>query len=155
MLGISDGSIPVISFNYGANLWDRIRYALKVTLHTGFIVGVVFLVLLWTLGEYVLAIFLDDSSQNVINMAVHGPRIMGFAFLLNGFNISSASFFTALDNAKWSLVISSCRGLIFIVIGIMVLPRLFGTNGIWMTVVVAEIFKAIISFTLLKRVMRK
>lgn len=155
LLGISDGAIPIISYNYGANLWDRVRQALMVILRTDLIIGVIFLVLLWSLGEYVFSIFLKDSAQNVIDMAVHGSRIMGFAFLLNGFNISAASFFTALDNAKWSLVISACRGLIFIVIGITILPLLFGTNGVWMTVAVAELFTAWISFILLKRVIKK
>ena len=152
LLGISDGAIPVISYNYGASLWDRVRQGFKVTLRANFIIGVMLMVILWTLGEYVLSIFLDDSSQDVIDMAVHGSRIMGFAFLLNGFNISSASFFTALDNAKWSLVISACRGLIFIVIGITILPLIFGTNGIWMTVAMAELFTAMLSFMLLRRV---
>lgn len=155
LLGISDGAIPVISFNYGANLWHRVRQALNVVLRTNFIIGVVLLVFLWSLGEYALSVFLDDSSQDVIDMAVHGSRIMGFAFLLNGFNIASASFFTALDNAKWSLVISACRGFIFIVIGITILPRLFGTDGVWMTVSVAELFTAMISFALLKRIIKK
>lgn len=155
LLGVSDGAIPIISFNYGANLWQRVRQALKVLLQTNFIVGVVFLVLLWSVGEYMLSIFLDDSSQDVVDMAVHGSRIMGFAFLLNGFNISSASFFTSLDNARWSLIISACRGLLFIVIGITALPLIFGTNGIWMTVAVAELFTAIISFALLRRTMKR
>lgn len=155
LLGISDGMIPVISFNYGANLWNRVQQALKIILRINFIIGVIFLVLLWSLGEHVLSIFLDDSSQNVIDMAAHGSRIMGFAFLLNGFNIFSASFFTAIDNAKYSLVISTCRGLIFIVIGITILPLIFETNGIWMTVAIAELFTAIISFVLLKKIARR
>lgn len=154
LLGISNGALPIISYNYGANLWHRVRQALKVVLRTNFIIGVVFLVLLWGVGEHLLSIFLDDSSQEVIDMAIHGSRIMGFAFLLNGLNIASASFFTALDNAKWSLVISACRGLIFIVIGITVLPLIFGTNGVWMTVAVAEVCTAVISFALLRRVIR-
>lgn len=149
LLGISDGAIPIVSYNYGAGLWNRVRRTLKVVLSTNFLVGVVFLILLWVFGEYAFSIFLDDSSQQVIDMAINGSRIMGFAFLLNGFNIFSASFFTALDNAKWSLVISTCRGLIFIVIGVMILPHIFGTNGIWMTVAVAELLTAVVSFYLL------
>lgn len=155
LLGISDGAIPVISFNYGAGLWHRVRGALRVVLSTNFIIGLVFLLLLWSFGEYAFSIFLDDSSSEVIDMAIHGSRIMGFAFLLNGFNIFCASFFTALDYAKWSLVISSCRGLIFIVIGITVLPRLFGADGVWMTVAVAELCTALVSYRLLRGVMRK
>lgn len=155
LLGVSDGAIPVISFNYGANLWSRVLQSLKVVLLTNFIIGVLFLILLWNFGKYAFSIFLDSSSQNVIDMAVYGSRIMGCAFLLNGFNIFCASFFTALDNAKWSLVISSCRGLIFIIIGITVLPRIFGTNGVWMTVAFAELCTALISFYLLRRIVFK
>lgn len=154
LLGVSDGAIPVVSYNYGANSWHRVRQALIVVLRTNFIIGVIFFLLLWSFGEYIFSIFLDDSSQDVIDMAIHGSRIMGFAFLLNGFNIFSASFFIALDNAKWSLVISSCRGLIFIVVGITVLPLMFETNGVWMTVAVAELCTAVISFYLIKKTLR-
>lgn len=154
LLGVSDGAIPVVSYNYGANSWHRVRQALMVVLRTNFIIGVIFFLLLWGFGEYIFSIFLDDSSQDIIDMAIHGSRIMGFAFLLNGFNIFSASFFTALDNAKWSLVISSCRGLIFIVVGITVLPLMFETNGVWMTVAVAELCTAVISLYLIKKTLR-
>lgn len=154
LLGVSNGTIPIISYNYGAGLWHRVRQTLKVVLRTNFIIGLVFLVILLGFGEYLIAVFLDDSSQSVIDQAVHGSRIMGFAFLLNGFNIFSASFFTALDKAKWSLVISSCRGLIFIVIGLLVLPSLFSINGVWMTVVVAELCTAAISLYLIRKTLR-
>lgn len=154
LLGVSNGTIPIISYNYGAGLWHRVRQTLKVVLRTNFIIGLVFLVILLGFGEYLISVFLDDSSQAIIDLAVHGSRIMGFAFLLNGFNIFSASFFTALDKAKWSLVISSCRGLIFIVIGLLVLPSLFSINGIWMTVVVAELCTAAISLYLIRKTLR-
>lgn len=155
LLGISDGAIPVVSFNYGAGLWHRVRQALKVVIRTNFMIGLLFLGLLWAFGKQAVSIFLDDSSQAVIDMAVLGSRIMGCAFLLYGFNIFSASFFTALDNAKWSLVISTCRGLIFIVIGITLLPMFFGTNGVWMTVIFSEVLTAIVSFCLLRKILRK
>lgn len=155
LLGISDGAIPVVSYNYGAGMWHRVRQALKVLLKINFIIGVVFMVLLWGFGEYAVSIFLNDSSQVVIDMAAHGSRIMGLAFLLNGFNIFSASFFTALDNAKRSLIISTCRGFIFIVLGITLLPLVFGTNGVWMTIAVAELCTALISAHLLRKICRK
>ncbi len=156
LLGVSDGSIPVISFNYGAKLWDRIRQGFKIVVKTNFIIGLIFLILLWICGEYAISMFLDNAaSQTVIDMAVKGSRIMGFAFLLNGFNIFSGSFFTALDNAKWSLVISSCRGLVFIVMGITILPFMFGTEGIWLTVPFAELLTVFVGFYLLRRIVKK
>lgn len=155
LLGISDGAIPVVSYNYGAGLRQRVRQAFRVVVKTNFIFGCVFLALLWIFGDYAISIFLDDSSQAVIDMATKGSRIMVFAFLLNGFNIFSASFFTALDNAKWSLIISLSRGLVFIVIGITLLPLMLGTNGIWMTVPIAELITAVIAAILLRRLFKK
>lgn len=152
LLGISDGTIPVISFNFGAKLLTRIREAMKVVIRTNFIIGVIFLILLWVCGEFIISLFLDESSQAVMDMALQGSRIMGFAFLLNGFNIFTASFFTAIDNAKWSLVIASLRGIVLIVIGIVILPRIFGVNGIWLTIPVAEFCTAIAGSILLKKV---
>ena len=130
LLGVSNGTIPIISYNYGAGLRHRVRQTVKVVLRTNFIIGLIFLVVLWGFGEYLIS-------------------IIGFAFLLNGFNIFSASFFTALDNAKWSLVISSCRGL-----GITVLPLMFEINGVWMTVTVAELCTTLISLYLIRKTLR-
>ncbi len=155
LLGISDGTIPVVSYNYGAKLWDRIREALKVVFRANFLIGLVFLVLLWTCGEYIISLFLDSSSQKVIDMAVQGSRIMGFSFLMNGFNIFSASFFTAIDNAKWSLMIASLRGLVFIITGITILPGLLGVTGIWLTIPIAEFLTILIGSSLLRKVVNK
>lgn len=150
LLGVSDGTIPVVSFNYGAKRNDRIREALKIVIHTALIIGVVFLFLLWVCGEPIISLFFDESGQSVTNLAMHGAKIIGFAFLLNGFNIFAASFFTAIDNAKLSLIIAALRGLVFISLGILVLPRIWGITGIWLSIPFAELMTAIVSALLLR-----
>lgn len=155
LLGISDGTVPVISYNYGANLWDRIKQALKIVYRTNLVIGLVFISVLWIFGESIVSLFLDESSVTVAEMAANGARIMGFAFLLNGFNIFTSSFFTALDNAKWSLLIAGMRGFVFIAIGINVWPLLLGVTGIWITIPIAELFTALVGALLLRRIFRK
>lgn len=154
-LGISDGMIPVISFNYGAGLWGRIREAVRIVVRTNFIIGVIFLFLLWGCREWIITLFLGGSDNMVAGLALEGSRIMGIAFLMNGFNIFSASFFTAIDNAKLSLLIASLRGLVFIVAGITVLPGWFGVTGIYITIPLAEFLTAFVAATLLKRLLAK
>lgn len=155
LLGISDGSVPIVSYNFGANHWDRIKQALKIVYRTNLIIGLIFISILWIFGENIVSLFLDESSAIVSGMAVNGARIMGFAFLLNGFNIFTSSFFTALDNAKWSLLIAGMRGFIFIVIGINVWPLILDVTGIWITIPIAELLTAVIAALLLRRVFRK
>lgn len=151
-LGVSNGIIPILSFNFGAGLWPRIKQAVRIVIRCNLIVGVLFLIFLWVGGEAVISLFLDkQEGASVINIAVNGAKIMGFAFLLNGFNIFAASFFTAVDNAKLSLIIASLRGLVLIIIGITLLPPLLGINGIWLTVPLTELFTAFASAFLLRR----
>lgn len=155
LLGISDGSVPIISYNYGANHWGRIKQALKIIYRTNLIIGLIFISILWVFGENIVSLFLDESSATVAGMAANGARIMSFAFLLNGFNIFTSSFFTALDNAKWSLLIAGMRGFIFIAIGINVWPLILGVTGIWITIPIAELFTAVVATLLLRRIFRK
>lgn len=104
------------------------------------------------MGANLCMIFLDSMLKTLGHPRFAMIMIVS-SILLNGFNISSASFFTALDNAKWSPVISACRGLVFIIWGIILLLRLFGTGGVWMTVAIAELLTAMISFGLLRKIL--
>ena len=154
LLGMSDGTVPVVSFNYGARLDNRIREALRIVIRTALVIGILFLFLLWVGGEPIVSLFFDESGKAVTDLAVSGARIVGLAFLLNGFNIFTSSFFTAIDNAKLSLIIASLRGLVFIALGIIVLPRIWGVTGIWLSIPFAELMTAIVSFVLLRRKLR-
>ena len=84
-----------------------------------------------------------------------GASICAFAFLLNGSNILSSSFFTSLGDARTSVLVSLQRGLLFVVLGIMIYPILWGDNGIWLTVPLAEFFTFVSSMYLLKKRLNK
>lgn len=150
-LGIADGTIPIISYNFGAKNWDRIKKVLKLAVKTVSIIGIIIFTTLSLFGEEVISLFFKSEETTVIKIAVTGTGIYAFAFLLNGLNILASSYFTALTNAKISIIISSLRGLIFIVIGIFIYPRIWGINGIWFTVPIAELCTFIVSFILVKK----
>lgn len=150
-LGISDGIIPIVSYNYGANQWFRIKEVLRIAAKSNFYIGVTLFLLLTFFGGQVISLFFDSSETEVMRIAAAGTSIYAFAFLINGFNILSASYFTAMANAKISIIISLLRGLVFVSIGIYVLPRIFGIEGIWYAVPLAEVLTLIVSATLVRR----
>lgn len=154
-LGISDGIISIISYNFGAKLWGRIREAMKIAIGTNFVIGLLFIAVLWGFGESIISLFINDSDAAVVDIAVQGSHILGWAFLLNGFNIFAASFFTAMNNAKISLIIATLRGMVFVALGIFIFPKLMGINGIWITTPFAEVMTFGVSLLLVKRVARK
>ena len=81
--------------------------------------------------------------------------VCAFAFLLNGSNILSSSFFTSLGDARTSVLVSLQRGLLFVVLGIMIYPLILGDNGVWLTVPLAEFFTFVSTIYLLRKRLKK
>lgn len=150
-LGISDGIIPIVSYNYGANQWGRIKEVLKLAIKSNLVIGFIIFLTLLFFGQQVISLFFNSKEVEVIRIAGGGTAIYAFAFLLNGFNILASSYFTAMANAKISIIISLLRGLIFTALGIYILPRIFGIEGIWYAVPIAELLTFTVSFLLVKR----
>ena len=80
-------------------------------------------------------------------MTEQGFRIFCLVYLINGFNIFGSSFFTALNNGVVSAVISFLRTLVFQIGAVLILPGIFGMDGIWSAVVVAELLTLCVTLT--------
>lgn len=150
-LGISDGIIPIIGYNYGARQQERIKSILKLAARTNSLIGIGLFLLLLLFGEQVIGLFFKDHGSEAFEIASRGVSIYCFAFLLCGLNILASSYFTAIGNAKISIIISVLRGLVFVGIGILVLPAVFGIDAIWYDVPIAEICTLSVSFWLVRR----
>ena len=151
MFGVANGVIPVISYNYGAGKGTRIKGISALAIKANLIVGLFLVAALWCFGRQIIGTFFSASETHVIDLAVSGAHIVAFAFLFNGFNLFSASFFTAVDDAFLSLVVGALRGLILLVICIFTLPHIWGLSGIWLATPVAEIGTMLIVFLLFRR----
>lgn len=151
-IGIASGIAPIISFNYGAKESERIleitNLAAKVMIGIGLVATCVLII--W--GEGLIALFVEGDA-GLIEVTVTACRIYAISFLFNGINILGAAYFTALEDAKTSVTISVLRGIVFIAIGIVLLPRVFGENGIWMTVAFSEIITLAYTLRVVKKSM--
>ena len=63
---------------------------------------------------------------------------MAVSFILMAYNVFSSGWFTALNDGKTSAILSFCRTILFMVVPVLVLPRLFGVDGVWLSLSVAE-----------------
>lgn len=150
-LGVSDGIIPVIGYNFGAGREGRIKSLLKLAARTNMLIGGVLFLVLFMFGEPIISLFFRDKGSAALSIASEGIAIYSFAFLMNGLNILASSYFTAIGNAKTSIIISLLRGLVFVVIGIVVYPRIWGIQSIWFNIPVAEACTLVISFWLVRK----
>ena len=149
MFGISDGIGPLISYNYGAGNLKRVRKAMKFSYGVSFLVGVGIFIMLTCSARWIVSLFINNNDE-LINLATVGAKLFSFGYLVNGFNILSSGYFTSIGLAKESIVIAISRGCIFTLIGIVILPNVFGINGIWMTVPFAELLTLVVCAYLLK-----
>lgn len=136
-LGFSIGCGPVVGFHYGAGNKTELKSLLKKSLiMIGTIAIVLTTVAQLTAGK--LAGIFVGYDVELLEMTRDGLRLYSFSFLLCGFNIFGSAFFTALGNGGLSALIAALRTLVIQVAAIMILPLIFGTNGIWLAIVVAE-----------------
>ena len=80
-----------------------------------------------------------------MEMTTVAIQIYSLSYLISGFNIFGSAFFTALNNGPVSALISFVRTLFFQIVMILVLPALFGLNGVWFAVVAAEALTLVVT----------
>lgn len=143
-IGYSVGISSVIGFNYGAQNNNEINGILKrSTLIIGFS-AVCMLLLAQILAKPVAGIFVGYDA-GLMDLTLHAFRISSFAFLFAGIAIYGSAFFTALNNGLISALISFLRTLVFQVTAVIVFPLILGIDGIWFSIVAAEIVAAFVT----------
>ncbi|CUH95338.1 putative membrane protein [Propionispora sp. 2/2-37] len=151
LIGLSDGVGAIISYNYGSRQIERVKKALQLVSVAAFVIGVGIFMAIFIFSKEVIAMFLNEGNEAVLAFAVYGAKLYAFAFLVNGLNIVVAGYFTAIGSPKKAVFIALSKGLLWIAAGIAVLPVLFGIQGIWLTVPIAEIVTVVLSGFLLHR----
>lgn len=154
LFGIADGVRPIISYNYGAENEERVNKTLKASIIVNLLIGIIIFIVMEMFSQPLINVFLKDG-KSVLEMATTGAKIYGIAFLFNGVNILISSYFTAIDDPMSSIIVAVSRGILFIAVGIFILPYIFGINGIWGSIVFAEVITIIICFKLLKNRIKK
>lgn len=137
-IGFSIGIAPVISFHYGAENSDELKNLSKKCL----IIVAGFAVLMTLLSELLaspLSGIFVGYDENLFEMTKRGFMLYSLSFMLIGFNIFGSSFFTALNNGVVSAILSFGRTLVFQIIAILILPTILGLDGIWLSIVFAEL----------------
>lgn len=150
LFGIADGIRPIISYNYGAKKFHRVNTLMIASIVVNTVIGGIIFAVMSLFSEPLIHIFLKDG-KDVLDIAADGAKIYGIAFLFNGINILLSSYFTAIDNALYSILIAASRGIIFILIGICTLPYFFGIHGIWAIIVFAEVITLLLCHRLVKK----
>ena len=128
-MGYSTGSAPIVSYHYGGKNDSGLRSLCRKSLG---IVGI-------------SSIVLTGYDTVLSELARHAFALYSISFVFCGFNIWCSGFFTALNNGFVSAAIAFGRTFLFQGIAIIILPYLFGLNGVWTAVIAAEALTFIVA----------
>lgn len=137
-LGYSIGSAPIIGYHYGAENTDELKNLLRKSLVLIGGAGVLLTLLAELLAAPLAQLFVG-YDRALMELTCWGFRLFSLSFLLKGFNIFGSAFFTALNNGAVSAGISFLRTLLFQTAAVLLLPVVLGVNGIWLSIVLAEL----------------
>ena len=147
-LGYSIGSAPIIGYNYGAGNSPELKNVFKKSIGLNIFAGILMCTAAVMLSGILAGIFVGYDAD-LYEMTRKGFAIYSLSFLVMGLNIYGSSFFTALGNGLVSALISFLRTLLFQIVAVLILPIIFELNGIWMSIIVAEIMALIVTVSLL------
>ncbi len=147
-IGYSIGTAPIIGYHYGAENKEELKSLLKKSLIIIGIAGLAMTLLAEILSGILAKIFVSYDN-NLLELTSHAIRLFSISFLFSGFSIFSSSFFTALNNGLISAIISFFRTLVFQIAMIFILPIFLEIDGIWLSVVFAEILSLLVSAVLI------
>lgn len=151
-IGYSVGAAPVVGYHYGAGSHAELKSLLRksIVLISGFALA---MLIAAELLAYPLSKLFVGYDAELFTLTLGAFRTFSFSFLFAGFAIGGSSFFTALNDGPTSAVISFLRTIVFQISAVLLLPILFGIDGIWYSITVAELIAAAIAaaFVIAKR----
>lgn len=147
-IGYNMGISQVIAYNYGAGNKAEMKSLLKKSLVLVGLFGILMTGISELTAGFISRVFVGyDASLSALT--AHATRIYMASFLLCGFNMFASAWFTALNNGMVSAVAAFTRTLIFEMAAVFILPAIFGIEGIWLSVNVAEVMALLLSAALI------
>ncbi len=140
-IGYSIGTAPIVSYNYGAENKKELSSLFKKSLVLVCSASVIMMLAGEIFSPVLTQIFVGYDPQ-LVKITLRAFFFYSFSFLFSGICIYSSSFFTALNNGTISALISTLRTLFFQVVFVLLLPRIWGLDGIWISIVFAEFCSA-------------
>lgn len=137
--GIGQAIQPLVSVHYGAEKYRRKKEIVRLAIYTALGFGLFFFVIGLLFPLQLTNIFIDENNKELIKLSLTGIRFYFIAFIFMGLNTVLISYIQSMEYAKESIAISMIRGFVLVLAGIIIWPSLWGINGVWLTIPLAEL----------------
>lgn len=148
--GISQAAQPIITVNFGAGNYDRVRVVRRLGIIISCCLGVVVTLIGILFPNLIMEIFIVPTDE-IIAIAPLAIRLYFISFLAGPFNVFMGNYFQARVMPYHALLVTMLRGLILAVLFVYLLPALFGATGIWLTMPVVDGITLLVTAIMAKR----
>lgn len=148
VIGLSQGLQPIVSFNYGAAKYDRVKKAYSTAISYGVIVSVIAFLIFQFMPRQIVSIF-GSGSEAYYSFAVKYFRIFLLFTFINCFQPISSNFFTAIGKPKKGIFLSLTRQILFLLPLIIIIPLFIGIDGIMYSGPIADFIAGSVSITMI------
>lgn len=142
--GYINGISSVVSYNLGKGDKLRLSKAFRISVWTLLGTSAVVTAISYIFGGAVVDFFAKGNAH-VAQVALHGFRIVAVSFAMMAFNVFASGWFTALNDGKTSAILSFCRTMLFMVVPVLILPKFFEMDGVWMALTVGELLSLVMA----------
>ena len=150
VIGISQGLQPIVSFNFSAQKYDRVKDAYKKAVFAATAISIVAFLCFQFFPRQIIGIF-GSGSEEYLHFAERYFRIFLFFTFLNGIQPVSSNFFTSIGAPKKGIFLSLTRQIIFLLPLLLIFPYLFGIDGVMYTAPIADLAAASVSIVMVVR----
>ena len=151
--GIIQGMRPLIGYNFGARQYSRVTEVTKLTMKWAIGVATTGFLLCQLFPSVIVRMFTTDPE--LIEAAVYGLHIVFAVFPIVGFQMVATNFFLSIGMSKKAIFLSLTRQMLFLVPCLLILPRWFGTLGVWISIPIADTTATIVTALVLINQFRK
>lgn len=143
-IGFSIGSAPIVSYHYGAANKAELKSLFRKSVISMSVAGICLAALAQALAVPLSKLFVGNDDE-LFRLTVYAFRRYSFAYVFSGITIYASGFFTALNNGLISAILSFARSLVFQIGFIILVPAIFGVEGIWWASSATELCALIVS----------
>ena len=152
VFGLTNGMIPIVAYNYGAQNKKRIYQTIKLSAIIAVGIMLVGVVIFQTFPKTLLGLF--EASEHMLEIGVPALRTISLSFVFAGFCIVSSCVFQALGNGVYSMLLSIARQIVIILPVAFTFAKLFGLNMVWFAYPIAEVVSVIMCIFMLKHIIK-
>ena len=153
VIGLNQGMQPIAGYNYGSQQIDRLMKVLRLAMITATVIMIVGWLIAMLLPYYCARLFTQDPT--LIKLSVHAIRINMLVFPVIGCQMVITNFFQCIGKVQVSIFLSLSRQLLFLLPLLLVLPHIWGIDGVWYALPASDATAFIVAFIIMSRYMRK